>query len=105
MRGERGQSTVEVVAMMPLLVAIALAIAQVLAAGAARDVAGHAAEAGAVALLEGGDAEKAARAAAPGSRLKVEVRGRSVHVTVRPRAIVPPLAKALETTSVARTGT
>jgi hypothetical protein len=106
--GERGQSTVEVVAMLPLLVAVALAIAQVLAAGAAREFAGHAAEAGAVALLEGGDPEKAAREAVPGwsrSRLQVEVKGESVHVTVRPQGIVPPLARAMETTSVARTGT
>jgi hypothetical protein len=108
MRGERGQSTVELVAMLPLLLAVALAVAQLLAAGAAREYAGHAAEAGAVALLEGGDPEKAAREAVPGwtlSRLHVEVKGESVHVTVRPQGIVPPLAKAMETTSIARTGT
>lgn len=105
MRGERGQSTVEVVAVMPLLVAVALAVAQVLAAGAARDVAATAASAGAMALLQGADPERAARAAAPGARLRVEVEGRAVRVTVRPARIVPPLARALEAESVARTGT
>ena len=105
---ERGQATVELVAMLPLLLAAAFACAQLLAAGAAREFAGHAAEAGAVALLEGRDPLAAAREAVPGwsrSRLKVEVRGRAVHVSVRPAPLVPPLADAMTARSVARTGT
>ena len=108
MRSQRGQATVELVAMLPLMVAVAWAAAQVLAAGAAREFAGHAAEAGAIALLQGADPVAAARSAVPGwsrSRLEVEVRGEAVHVSVRPVPLVPPLADRLTATSVARTGT
>lgn len=84
--------------MLPLLVAVAVAIAQLLMAGAAKEYAGQAAEAGAVALLEGGDPAEAAREAVPGwsrSRLDVRVRGRSIRVAVRPTGLVPPLADLL----------
>ena len=104
---ERGQSTVELVAMMPLLLVVVLAAAQVLLAGAARDFAGHAAEAGAVAMLEGGDPAKAAREAVPGwSRggIAVRVHGSVVRVSVRPAALVPPLAGALVAHASARAG-
>ncbi len=106
-RREHGQSTVELVAMLPLLLAAAFAVAQLLAAGAAREFAGHAAEAGAVALLQGKDPAAAARDAIPGwsrSRLRVEIKGKSVHVAVRPAPLVPPLADAMVARSVARTG-
>jgi hypothetical protein len=104
---ERGQATVELVAMLPVCVAVAFAIAQLLMAGAASDYAGHAAEAGAVALLEGGDPAQAARDAVPGwsrSSLDVRVRGRSVQVTVRPTRLVPPLADLLTAHARARAG-
>ena len=65
-RRQRGQATVELVAMLPLLFVVAFAAAQLLMAGAAAEYAGHAAEAGAVALLEGRDAAAAARSAVPG---------------------------------------
>ena len=97
-RGEDGQATVELVAITPLMVALALAVAQVLAAGAARELAGHAAEAGAVAMLQGEDGVEAARDALPGwakGRLDVEVDGKVVRVEVRPVPLVPPLADAL----------
>ncbi len=106
-RDERGQSVIELVAMLPLLVVVGLAVAQVLMAGAARELAGHAAEAGAVALLQGGDAEEAARRAVPGwtrSGLAVDVDGGAVRVTVEPAALVPPLARLLSATAVARPG-
>ena len=48
-----GQASVELVALVPLATLIALAIGQLLAAGAARELAGNAAEAGAAALLQG----------------------------------------------------
>lgn len=104
---ERGQSTVELVGMLPLLLAVAFAIAQLLMAGAASEYAGHAAEAGAVALLEGGDPAKAARDAVPGwsrSRLDVRVHGRSVRVAVRPTRLVPPLADLLVAHAEAKAG-
>ena len=50
-RSPRGQSTVEVVGMLPLLAIVAFAALQILAAGLAAELADHAAEAGAVAIL------------------------------------------------------
>jgi hypothetical protein len=104
---ERGQSTVELVALLPVLLAVALAVAQLLLAGAASDDAGHAAEAGAVAFLEGGDPAAAARAALPGwshGRIDVRVRGGSVTVAVHPVALVPPLAALLTAHASATAG-
>ena len=105
--GERGQSTVELVALLPLLVVIGLACAQVLMAGAARELAGNAAEAGAIATLQGRDPEAAARDAIPGwtgSRIEVEVRGGSVLVEVEPASLVPPLARLLVARAKAHAG-
>jgi nitrogen fixation protein FixH len=106
-RGQRGQSTVELVAMLPVLFAVVWAVAQLLLAGAASEYAGHAAEAGAVAMLEGGDPAAAARDAVPGwsrSRLVVEVDGAAVRVAVRPPSLVPALAVALTAHAQARAG-
>ncbi len=104
---ERGQATVEVVALLPLVVVAALAIAALLAAGQARELAGHAATAGAMAMLQGGDPADAARAAAPGvprARMSVRVRGRTVRVRIRPRAPFGLPARLLEATVVADAG-
>jgi hypothetical protein len=98
---------VELVALVPLIVAAVVAAAQVLAAGAARELADHAAEAGAVALLQGGDPRAAARDAVPGwsgGRLAVRVDGRRVRVRLRPRALLPGLAGILEATGEADAG-
>jgi len=106
-RGEGGQVSVELVALAPLVVAVVLAVAQVLAAGAARELADHAAEAGAVALLQRGDPEEAVRDAVPGwsrGRLRVRVAQRHVRVRLQPRAFVPGLAGMLETTGEAHAG-
>lgn len=105
--GARGQSTVEIVAMLPLLLAVMAALGQVLVAGAAREFADNAAEAGAVALLQGADAVAAARAAVPGwsrSRVEVRVSGSEVRVALEPARIVPPLARRLVAHGVARAG-
>ena len=97
--GERGQASVELVALAPLIVVAVLAAAQLLAAGSAAVLADHAAEAGAVALLEGADPAAAARAALPGwsrSRVSVEITGRRVRVRVRPPSPVVALGRLLE---------
>lgn len=102
-----GQAAVEVVALLPLLALLALAVGQLLAAGAASALAGHAAEAGAVAIIEGSDPVEAARSALPGwsrSRVLVDVSGRRVSVRVRPRVLVPGLASLLAATSAADAG-
>lgn len=95
---ESGQASVELVALLPLVLILVLAAAQLLAAGAARELADHAAEAGAVALLQGTDPVTAARAAVPGwssSRLDVAVERRRVRVRLRPRVFLPALAEML----------
>ena len=105
--GERGQATVETVAMLPLLVVIALAVGQLLAAGAASELADHAAEAGAVAILEGGDPVRAARAALPGwakDRVEVTVQGPVVRVGLTPPAPVRRVAVLLAADAEARAG-
>lgn len=97
----------ELVAILPLAAVVALAAGQALAAGLAAEMAGHASHAGAVALLQGGDPERAARAALPGwsrTRLAVDVDGRRVSVQVRPVALVPGLAKLVSAKSVAFAG-
>jgi hypothetical protein len=103
----RGQATVELVAILPLALLIALTIAQLLAAGSARELAGNAAEAGAAALLQGTDPTQAARNALPGwsrDRATVRVTARRVNVHLRPRAVIPLLAKRLEVHATADAG-
>jgi hypothetical protein len=93
--------------MLPLVLAVGLSAAQLLAAGVTREYAGHAAEAGAVAMLEGGDPADAARDALPGwshGAMHVDVEGRVVRVRVRPVGLLPPLAARLESTARADAG-
>ncbi len=107
MSSQRGQSAVEVVALLPVLVAAGLALLQLLAAGAAAEYAGHAAEAGAVAMLQERDPVHAARAALPSwsaRRVEVAVRGRRVQVEVQPAAIDPSVSRLLRATAEADAG-
>ena len=86
-RGERGQATIELVAAVPALLLAALISLQLLAAGYAMTLADGAAEAGALALAEGGSAAEAAREALPGwadDDVSVSVDGR--------RGLGPPAA-------------
>jgi hypothetical protein len=104
---QAGQASIELVAMVPLLVVVALAAAELLAAGLARSAAGGAAQAGAMALLQGGDPARAARAAAPGwarDRLSVRVDGRRVRVRITPPALLPATASLLATAAAADAG-
>ena len=105
--GECGQASVELIAMVPVGVAVALAALQLLAAGATRELAGHAAGAGAIALLQRNDPRAAAREALPGwsrGRLAVSVQGSRVTVRLRPPTLLPGLAEVLETTVRADAG-
>jgi hypothetical protein len=98
MRRQRGQATVEVVALLPLLAIAGLVTMQLLAAGAAREYAGHAAEAAALAVGEGRDPAVAARDAIPGwsaRRLTVHADGRRVHIRLRPPSIVRAIGDLL----------
>jgi hypothetical protein len=91
--GERGQSTVEIVGLLPLVALIALVAFTVVASSTAQEQAGEAAAAGALALLQGGaDPRAAAREALPRdvrARAAITVSGRRVHVRVVPRTPLP----------------
>ena len=102
-----GQAAVELVALLPLVVAVALAILQALAAGVAVELAGHVAQSGAVAIAEGRDGEAAARAALPGwarSRLHVEVAGTRVRVRLTPPSLLPGVGTRLAASATADAG-
>ena len=82
-----GQSTVELVGLLPLILAAGLAVFSLLHAGRAEEAAGNAAEVGAVALLQGREPRAAARAALggwPEQRAAIEISGRRVTVRVTP---------------------
>jgi hypothetical protein len=90
--------------MLPLLLAVALAAAQLLAVGYASVLAGNAAEAGALTLAGGGDARAGVRAALPGwsrARARVDVSGGEVQVHLRPPTLIRALARELEVTAKA----
>ena len=98
MSGERGQAAVELLGVVPLVVAVGLAAAQLLVAFAAHEQAGAAAEAGAIALGRGEEAAAAARRAGGAgfaARGSVSVHGRVVRVRLRPAQLVPGAAGLL----------
>jgi len=98
-RSERGQASVEVVALLPLVAAIALAAITIAASSVAQEQAGEAAEAAALAILQDtGDPKAAAAKALSRSarrRASIEVTGRRVHVRVRSAFPLPGLADRL----------
>jgi len=105
--GQRGQAAIELVALLPLLLAAGLVVMQLLVAGATAEYAGQAAEAGAVAILQDHDPSTAARSSIPSwTRRDVHVRihGRNVTVRLRPRALLPEVGDLLSTTAEANAG-
>ena len=107
LRGEAGQGSVELVALLPLAFVLSIAAFALLAARSASGEAAAGAHAGAMALLQEEDAAAAARAAVPAAsrgRTTIRVAGRRVTVTVRPRPLVPFLAGAFAATASATAG-
>ncbi len=107
LRCAHGQATVELVGILPFAVLVGLAAGQLLAAGATGELAGHAAQAGAAAIVQGLDPRTAARDALPGwtaRRVDVRVRDREVRVRVRPPTLIPGLADELAATATADAG-
>lgn len=107
LRDDAGQSTLETVTVLPLMIAVALAVGHVLAAGLTSELAGHAAQAGAIAVIRGGDARASAVAALPewaGDRASVRVIDRRVRVRLEPPAVIPGAADVLASTAVADAG-
>jgi hypothetical protein len=95
----RGQATVELVGLLPLIVTVVFTAAQLLAAGVARELADHAAQAGAMAVLQDtGAPADVARDALPRwarDRAKIDVDGDHVSVTLAPPAPLSAVADAL----------
>lgn len=102
--GERGQASLELLATLPLVLFIALAVTQLMAVGYTSVLAGNAAEAGALALAGGGNPHATARAALPGwwrARGQVSVKGGEVAVRLRPPTLLRALARRLEVSATA----
>jgi len=107
LRASDGQAAIELVAVLPLVVAVALAILQALAAGVAVELAGHAAQSGAVAIAQGHDGAAAARAALPGwarSRVRVVVLRTRVRVELMPPSLLPGAGARLAASATADAG-
>ncbi len=101
---EEGQSTVELVAALPVLLLAGLLALQLLATGYALTLADGAAEAGALALVSGQPADAAVRAALPDwaeNDVEIAVAGGRVTVRLRPPSPIPALADRLAVTSSA----
>jgi hypothetical protein len=106
-RSQGGQASVELVALLPLVLVIGIAIMSLLAARSAAGQAAAAAHAGAMALIQDEDAQAAALAALPSpvrGRAEIAVRGRRVEVTIRPPASLPFADRALAATAAANAG-
>jgi len=105
--GEAGQATVELVALLPLALLVGFTLFCVLAAASSDELAGQAAEAAAIALVQNREPRAAARAALPGGRredARVTVAGRRVTVRVRPRLPLAALERRLTATASAHAG-
>lgn len=106
-RAECGQAAIEVLAGAPALIALGLVVLQLLAVGYAAVLAGAAAEAGALALAGGGDAERRARDSLPGwsrAQARVAVSRDTVRVRLRPPSPIPSLSRRLEVGAGASVG-
>ena len=103
-RRERGQAAVELVALVPAVMAVGLAIFQLLAVGYASILAGSAAEAGALALAAGADARAGVREALPGwsrARTEISVSGGEVEVRLHPPSPLRSLSERLQVSAKA----
>jgi hypothetical protein len=101
---ERGQAALELIGLLPALLAVGLALLQLLAVGYASVLAGGAAEAGALALAAGGNARAGAKEALPGwseARARIAVAGGEVEVHMRPPSPLRALADRLEVSAKA----
>ena len=103
-RGDRGQAAVELLAGIPALLLAGLVAMQLLAAAYAFHLADGAAEAGALAVAAGLEAEPAARASLPPwarGRARIGAVDGRVEVTVQPPSPLAGVSRALEVRSSA----
>jgi hypothetical protein len=102
---ERGQASVELLGALPAVLLVGAVVLQLLAIGYSATLAGAAAEAGALAVAGGEDAERAARAAIPGwsrAGMRVEARGGLVSVRLRPPSPLSAVREAIALRADAR---
>jgi hypothetical protein len=95
----RGQASLELLGVLPVVLLVAVAGVQLLAVGYASILAGNAAEAGALALAGGADAQAAVHEALPGwsrARARVDVDDGRVAVWLRPPSLLAALEERLE---------
>jgi pilus assembly protein CpaE len=95
----RGQASVELLGVVPVVLLLGLVLLQLLAVGYSAVLAGNAAEAAALAVAGGGEPVEAARAAVPGwsrAHMRVEVSDGRVEVWMRPPTALDAVAKQLE---------
>jgi hypothetical protein len=96
---ERGQALVEVIAGLPLVLAVAAVLLQLLATGYSAVLAGGAAEAGALAVANHSGAREAVRSALPGwseASARLHVSDGTVTVTLRPPSPLSFVSRQLE---------
>lgn len=96
---QRGQASVELLGALPAVLLTGLLAFQLLALGYSKVLAGNAAEAAALAVAGGDDAQPAAQAAVPGwsrARMRVSSTGGRVRVRMRPPSPLRAVARALE---------
>jgi hypothetical protein len=101
---QAGQASVELIAGLPALLLAGVVALQLLAVGYSLTLADGAAEAGALAVAVGRDAEPAVEEALPGwaeSRIDVDVRGGEVRVRLRPPSPLADVADRLAVSSSA----
>lgn len=99
---QRGQAALELIAAIPVLLAVGALLIQLLAIGHAQSLADGAAEAGAIAVAAGLPAEPAVRSALPGwagRRVDIEVDRGEVEVRLRPPSILPRAGDSIGITS------
>jgi hypothetical protein len=104
---ERGQATVELLGLLPLVAVMGLVGLQLLAVGYAKVLAGTAAEAGALAMAAGADPRAGVREALPGwsrARAQVAVADGRVTVQLRPPSPLRVLGDALQVEAAATVG-
>lgn len=99
-----GQASIELIGLLPAMVAVGLVLLQLLAAGYAGVLAGSAAEAGALALAAGSDPRAGAKEALPGwsqARARIAVSGGQVEVRLTPPSPLRAVADRLEVSAKA----
>lgn len=107
-RGCRGQATVEAVAGFALFLFTGVICFQMLSTGHAASLVDGAAQAAAVAAVNGRSADAAARRSLPGwaaERAHVIRAGGAIRVTVEPPSVIGPIARLLRVSSSVRVHT